>query len=313
VTQFDVRRCAFLTLAVISLVEVMALAQASGPRQPPASSRRLQGKDGDVIVVNGDDRLTVVRHREGNVRLVYDAEKRSLLLMTDVSGRSGNEPDGLVDAIHSFTDVTGEWPFGARWEGSASINEYSTGEGGRRSIVISTPAAVIELGPPMPRDYALVDPAPTVTMAFRGSSTRPRIGVPFDEAERHASDLGVKGGVRGNAGPAAGVVISGATFEGGSSSRPLRVGGNVRAPQKLFDVKPVYPQKARAASVVGTVILEITIGTDGAVTDVRVLRSIPLLDEAAVQAVRQWRYDVTMMNGQPVPVIMTVPVTFTGM
>jgi periplasmic protein TonB len=58
------------------------------------------------------------------------------------------------------------------------------------------------------------------------------------------------------------------------------------------------------------VILEITIGPDGRVSDAKVLRSIPLLDAAALDAVRKWRYEPTLLNGAPVPVIMTVTVNF---
>ena len=56
--------------------------------------------------------------------------------------------------------------------------------------------------------------------------------------------------------------------------------------------------------------MEIVIGTDGTVTGAKVLRSIPLLDRAALDAVRQWRYEPTQLNGRPVPVIMTVSVPF---
>ena len=58
-------------------------------------------------------------------------------------------------------------------------------------------------------------------------------------------------------------------------------------------------------------ILEATIGPDGRVQDVKVLRSIPLLDQAALDAVRQWVFTPTLLNGVPVPVIMTVTVQFT--
>ena len=58
-------------------------------------------------------------------------------------------------------------------------------------------------------------------------------------------------------------------------------------------------------------ILETVIGTTGAVEDVRVLRSVPLLDDAAITAVRQWRYTPTLLNDVPVPVVMTVTVNFT--
>jgi protein TonB len=92
--------------------------------------------------------------------------------------------------------------------------------------------------------------------------------------------------------------------------RPVRAGGNIREPKKIVDVAPVYPRIAQDAQVQGVVILEAIIGTDGRVDRVRVLRSIPLLDEAAVAAVKQWRYTPTLLNGMPVPVLMTITVNF---
>ena len=76
-------------------------------------------------------------------------------------------------------------------------------------------------------------------------------------------------------------------------------------------VAPEYPLIAISTRVSGIVILEATIGGDGKVIDAKVLRSVPLLDQAAVDAVRQWEYAPTLLNGAPVPVIMTVTVTFT--
>jgi protein TonB len=84
----------------------------------------------------------------------------------------------------------------------------------------------------------------------------------------------------------------------------------VKPPRKLHEVKPVYPELALRAHVRGTVILECTIGTDGRIADVRVLKGVPLLDTAAIEAVRQWRYAPTLLNGIPVAVIMTVTVMF---
>ena len=92
---------------------------------------------------------------------------------------------------------------------------------------------------------------------------------------------------------------------------PIRVGGNIKPPQKIKDVAPIYPPIAQSARVEGVVILEATIGQNGRVVDVKVLRSIPLLDGSAVQAVRQWEFTPTLLNGVPVPVIMTVTVNFT--
>jgi TonB family protein len=102
--------------------------------------------------------------------------------------------------------------------------------------------------------------------------------------------------------------LDGVTVDG---LQPLRVGGNIKAPTKVRDVRPVYPPEALGARVQGVVILEAVIDASGSVRDARVLRSIPLLDQAAVDAVQQWAFTPTLLNGQPVPIIMTVTVNFT--
>jgi TonB family protein len=91
----------------------------------------------------------------------------------------------------------------------------------------------------------------------------------------------------------------------------LRVGGDIRAPQKIVNVPPVYPPEAIDAKVQGVVVIEATIDAEGNVAEAWVLRSIPLLDEAALQAVKQWRYSPTLVNGVAVPLVMTVTVNFT--
>jgi len=96
----------------------------------------------------------------------------------------------------------------------------------------------------------------------------------------------------------------------GAAHRRVRV-PEVRPPAKVFDVRPVYPEDARAAGIEGVVILDIVIGEDGAVLDSQVLRSILALDRAAVNAVQQWRFAPTVLNGEPVEVEMTVTVNFT--
>ena len=92
---------------------------------------------------------------------------------------------------------------------------------------------------------------------------------------------------------------------------PLRIGGQIKAPNKIKDVKPVYPAIAQSARVAGVVTIEATIGPDGKVIDAKVVRSIPLLDQAALDAVRQWEYMPTLLNGVPVPVLVTVTINFT--
>jgi protein TonB len=96
-----------------------------------------------------------------------------------------------------------------------------------------------------------------------------------------------------------------------SNGDALRVGGNVQSPRKMRDLKPVYPQEARDAQVQGIVTIEMRVEPDGRVGSARVLRSIPLLDQAALDAVQQWEFEPTLLNGAPVAVIMTVTVQFT--
>jgi protein TonB len=123
-------------------------------------------------------------------------------------------------------------------------------------------------------------------------------------------ESGVAGGVEG--GVPGGVVggVVGGLPDAPPPQQAVRVGGQIKEPKKLKDVKPVYPDIAKQARVQGVVILECTISPQGKVTDVKVLRGIPLLDAAAIDAVKQWVYTPTLLNGVPVPVIMTVTVNF---
>jgi protein TonB len=89
------------------------------------------------------------------------------------------------------------------------------------------------------------------------------------------------------------------------------VGGKISEPRKLRNIPPVYPEVAKAARIQGVVVLEATIDPAGRVDNVRVLRGIPMLNEAAMDAVKKWVYSPTLLNGTPVPVIMTVTVNFT--
>jgi protein TonB len=92
---------------------------------------------------------------------------------------------------------------------------------------------------------------------------------------------------------------------------PVRITSDLRRPAKTRDVMPVYPDIAMRARISGMVILEAVIDAEGRVAHVRVLRSVPLLDQAAIDAVRQWEFTPTRLNGVAVPVVMTVTVNFT--
>ena len=91
---------------------------------------------------------------------------------------------------------------------------------------------------------------------------------------------------------------------------PVRVADLPVSPRKVVDVRPVYPEMARIARVEGTVIMEAVLDTNGRVTQLRVLKTVPMLEQAAVDAVRQWRYTPSLYGGHPVSVLLTITVRF---
>jgi periplasmic protein TonB len=123
-------------------------------------------------------------------------------------------------------------------------------------------------------------------------------GAPIDSAANTFQGLGIPGIVETPPAPPA------------SPQSPIRIGSGLVAPRKTFNVDPAYPNIARTARVEGVVILEAVIDQLGRVESVRVLRSIPLLDQAALDAVRQWRFTPTLLNGTPVSIVMMVTVNF---
>jgi protein TonB len=176
------------------------------------------------------------------------------------------------------------------------------------TYVLVTPAAP-DIPPPAPRPTAAA-PAPHLDAAPivppEGIQPEPLVdrGAPPVFGDVVPGDAGIPASF----GPADGVIAPPPPPL--RPSAPMRTGGDLRPPQKVHHVAPAYPSIARSARISGTVILDATIAEDGTVQDVRVLRSIALLDAAAVDAVRQWRFTPTLLNGVPVRVLMTVTVSF---
>jgi len=174
------------------------------------------------------------------------------------------------------------------------------------------------LGGGSPHHTAPPTPAPADTVPLTAPASLP------PDNEPSVPDLNIGGTDAGPVvpvGPGAGVPWG---VVGGSIERPapppvppppivhepVRVGRGVTPPKKIREVAPIYPPIAVAARREGLVILEAVIAEDGSVRDVKVLRSVPLLDQAAMDAVRQWRFTPTLLSGEPVPVVMTVTVDF---
>lgn len=164
--------------------------------------------------------------------------------------------------------------------------------------------------PPARAPSTRVEPKPPDTPATAFTSP---METPDQVVPEAAGELGFDSGPNGVEGGVPGGVVGG--IVGGLPDappppQPVRVGGAIKAPKKIRHVDPVYPRIAAVAHVQGIVVLECLLSPEGRVAEVKVLQGIPLLDEAAVQAVRQWVFTPTLFNGVPVPAIMTVNVRF---
>jgi protein TonB len=188
---------------------------------------------------------------------------------------------------------------------------------GATRAFFAVPALAVAPPPPPPPPAARaaraarVAPPVTASAAF----TAP-IDVPDTITPESSLDLGIEGGVAGGVeggvpGGVVGGVVGGLPTEAPPPPAPVvRVGGVIREPKKVKDVAPVYPPVALAARVQGIVILEAMLTPQGRVEEVKVLRGVPVLDQAAIDAVRQWAYTPTLVGGVPVSVVMTVTVNF---
>jgi protein TonB len=171
--------------------------------------------------------------------------------------------------------------------------------------------------PPPPAGARVSKPAPAAPRPVEDAKFVAPIDVPDTVQPEEGIDLGVEGGMEGGVeGGVPGGVVGGVV--GGLPSvvappppaAPVRVGGMVRAPKLINRVTPKYPELALASRTRATLILEATVGVDGRVQEVRVLRGQPLFDPSAIEAVRQWRYQPLLLNGIPVPFIVSITLSF---
>ena len=181
----------------------------------------------------------------------------------------------------------------------------------------SRPAAVSRsAAPAVPMPRALAAPAvPAVPIEAPLAITQ-ETGVPA-MTDRSGAEGGGEGGLAGgDVGSLLGGKLAAEPLAQPAPSpppplRPVRVGALIKAPELIQRVQPTYPDIAVAVQVEGTVILEATVDAEGQVATVRVLASPShLLDAAAVEAVKQWRYAPLLLNGTPAPFVLTVTVNF---
>jgi TonB family protein len=320
-----IRLFVFLILLAGPLVNLPMKAQvrpsvSTHPPKPLPDGQRLDASDGDTISIDDDARVRVVRRRKAVVRVIYNAEQRWAVVIVDYE-KAGEAADGRVDAHYTFYDVDGRWPLPLRWQGPAVLEDYLlVGEGpGTIGLGLRLDGGLVQFANNDPLN-AFTD-ASAHALRYRGSSRGVETGLFDDMEQRRIAEAAQNAENRAQGSnsvishsPPAGLPATVASRMELSTSAPqtsaVRVGSTIATPQKLVDVPPVYPRQARQARITGTVLLELTVGADGAVTNARVLRSIPRLDAAAIDAARQWRYAPTLVNGEPVPIILTATVKF---
>ena len=168
------------------LIAITLLAIAAASANPSAQSRRplpsgnqITAQDGDTVVLQGDARVRIIRHRDAVVRVVFSSAERWVILLADfvVNGKA----DGVVDMSYRYADVKGDWPMEARWQGRAVVSDYVIAPDGRTSLGFTGPSGLIRFVQALHRKNLTIQPrSPTclsraleaaVARTFR--STRP--------------------------------------------------------------------------------------------------------------------------------------------
>lgn len=303
----------FAILAAAALWGGPALAQPS-VRPAPPSGRQIEAADGDTIVIDGHARVSVVRRHEADVRVVAMPESHAMLVIADWQAVEPSFDRG-IERVWRFTDVSGQWPLDARWQGRVTLYEPDAPHGSAGPmLVLETPAGRVEF-----HGGRAFDPTPgtAVVMTFNGMSGSGQIAASFDEAERRAmsgdftpsfamSSMGTGG--LGFSSEVAIAAPPGRTP--GQPTTPARVPSNLRGPIVVKRVEPQWPAEAQTAGVHGMVVVQIAVAPDGSVRDARVLRSVPMLDEAALAAARQWRFTPAGPEGRADPLMFTTVFRF---
>jgi protein TonB len=171
--------------------------------------------------------------------------------------------------------------------------------------------------PPSPSARSAVARAKLEVVPAQPAGFIAPVEVPSELIPEAGLDLGIEGGVAGGVeggvpGGVVGAIVGGLpdSLAKPPPPRALRVSGLVKEPVKIKHVAPVYPPVAEAGKIEGSVSLEALVDQRGRVQEVVVLEGHPLFEEAAVEAVRQWLYTPTLLDGVPVSLILMVTVHF---
>lgn len=279
-------------LAIPAAVPAADLARSAAPRavvQTAASAPQAHGSIRGTVSDQADGRIPGASVTV--VAVSQDAPRRAAVVTNNMGQfEVPNLPDGAYDltvALSGFTTAT------------------------RRAVIVSgatvDEAVLLKIG-------SMID---TKQVVWRGQDPPPAQQTPAStasvggllDAAKQAADAGRLADAESSL-RAALALLRAAQTPPAVSNGVVRVGGTISGPRKIRDVVPAYPQAARVAGIQGSVIIEATIDRDGAVADAQVLRGVPELNDAALQAVRQWMYTPTLLDGVPVQVLMTATVVF---
>ena len=291
---------------------------------PPASGRHIPAQNGDTVVVENDDYITVVRQRAARVRVVADEAQKTLILLADWALPGSTEPDGRLNRTWRFSGIEGRWPFEPRWEGLVTMRFPDGPMMGPGPATATVPVMTLETAAGtiafVSAAFRTDPPGVDVALRFSGLSGGGREGASFDEAEQEAlsptfmssfSTMSLNG-------PGGGFISGGSgtwsTFAGGGpatqqvEARSFGTAPSNGMPRVVHRVEADWPPAARDAGVRGVVLVQVAVAADGIVRHAQVVRSIPMLNAAAIEAVRQWRFEAAGAEGRPDPLSITVPI-----
>lgn len=248
--------------------------------------------------------------------LVAHAAGVALIVTSGIWAAQG--VDGKT-AVHSVlvTDITYVLP-------PASTESHGGGGGGDHDTLqasmgkpprftreqLTPPAIVVRVEQPkLPVEPTVVGP-PNLSFPQTGQMGDPLSGVLGPASNGTGSRGGIGSGDRGGVGSGRGSGV-GPGWDGGIGDGPYRAGGSVTAPHAIYDPEPDYSEEARKAKYQGIAILQVVVDAEGKTRDIRIARSAGMgLDEKAIEAVRQWRFEPGTKDGRPVAVVVNVQVNF---
>ncbi|MBZ5654624.1 MAG: energy transducer TonB [Acidobacteriia bacterium] len=175
---------------------------------------------------------------------------------------------------------------------------------------ITPPAIVVRNEHPrLTADPTVVGP-PSLSFPQNGPIGDPLAGIVGPPSNGTGSGGGIGRGLEGGVGPGRGPGV-GPGSGGGIGGDVYRVGGSVSAPRAIYDPEPEYSEEARKAKYQGVVVLQVIIGVDGLPCDIRVARTLGMgLDQKAIDAVRQWRFEPAVKDRRPVATVVNIEVNF---